>query len=277
MILTMFNCHLNFFKTLKFFGAFNIFFLCFALARAEDRPIGRKGPPDGWSVGAGFIHSESPYTGVKDKNFPIPYFTYKKQRLFIRGLNVDYNFYESNHLKASAILDGMLFGSGYEAKDSTTLVGMDERKGSIRAGGGVSGRFNKIQIRGKILKDILGVHGGIDGELGLGYNFPISVLFTDFPFTMIGLSLGYKFYDQKYINYYFGVKPSEALANRSTYTSKRAQSPFLSSFLRMQLSKKWSFMTILKIEWPPSEITNSPIVDKNKLTSLLAFFTFKLP
>lgn len=244
-------------------------FICFSNLYAKG------GPPEGFSLGAGYIYSTPIYTGEESTHLPMPFFSYLKGNLAIRGLAVSYTVIRNDIFRVSLLLDPKFFSGGYEADDSLALTGMDERKGSVTAGGNIGLNLGPLKLGSKIVKDILGVHGGVEADISLGADFPISVLFKSMPFTMIGASFGYNYFDESYNNYYYGVKSTEATASRPAYTTSSSMSPWLSSFLRIQLGASWTLMSIYKLEWLPDEVKNSPIVDKKKKSSVIVFLNYK--
>jgi outer membrane protein len=237
--------------------------------------INRKGPLEGLSLGAGYIYSRSVYSGVRSRHISIPFFSYKSGNFFLRGFNGSYKLHDKGNLKSSFVIDGNFFSGGYEADDSSILSEMDERKGTISVGTQLSLKVNKLQFSVKILKDLINVHGGIEAEFDIGTRFPISILFKSMPFTMIGASYGYKYSNEKYNNYYYGVKVSEANVGRSSYSTSSSLSPYFSSFVLMNLAPRWTLMSIYRVQWIPDEIKSSPIVDKDKLFTVITFITYK--
>lgn len=233
------------------------------------------GPPEGFSLGAGYVYSTPVYTGEDSTHLPMPFFSYLKGNLSIRGLAASYTILKNDMFRVSLLLDPKFFSGGYEADDSLALIGMDERKGAITSGGHVDISLGPLSLGSKLVKDIIGVHGGLEAEVSLGADFPISVLFKKVPFTMIGASFGYSYFDKSYNNYYYGVKASEATASRPLYVTTSSLAPWVSSFLRVQIAEKWTLMSIYKLEWLASEVRDSPIVDKKKKSSLIVFLNYK--
>jgi MipA family protein len=248
--------------------------LIFAISWVEIAQA-KGGPPEGFSLGAGYVFSTSEYLGVKNNHLPMPFFSYLKGDLFIRGLSASYKVYQSSFFKAGLLLDGKFFSEGYEASDSTALRGMDERKGTVKGGGQIDLTIGYMEVKASLVKDLIGVHGGIEGELGLGMDFPVSVLFKKLPFTMIGGTLGYKFNDESFNNYYYGIKSNEVTSTRPAYVTSSSLSPFASSFLRVSRNQSWTLMTIYRLEWLAGEVKNSPIVDKVQKSSVIMFLTYK--
>ncbi|MCO4793465.1 MAG: MipA/OmpV family protein [Bacteriovoracaceae bacterium] len=236
----------------------------------------KKGPPEGLGVGIGYIYSESEYVGDDSKHLPMPLISYIKGNFFLRGLNAGYSFYNNDWFRSSVLVDSKFFAGGYESDDSSALSGMDERKGTVLSGGQLNFRLWKLKLDVKVMRDILGVHGGYEGELKLRTNFPISVLFKDWPFTMVGASVGYQYNSHSYNNYYYGVKDSEVTSQRVKFITKDSWSPAFGTFVRTTLSEKWKLMTFYNLKFLSEEIRNSPIVDKNKTSTLAIFFNYQL-
>ena len=239
--------------------------------------IGRikKKQPDGIIVGVGYVYSTSVYSGVESRQLPMPFISYKKGDFSIRGLTANYTILDMGILRTDLIIDGKFFSGGYEAEDSSSLTGMDERKGTITGGGQVSIKIWRFNLRAKLMSDIADNHNGIQGNISLALGFPVSLFFKNMPFTLIGGSFGYQYNNRKYNNYYYGVRDLESTSTRLSYNAKESWNPYFSTFIRVKLSKKWSLMTIYNRNFLPDEIKNSPIVSSETKSSIVSFLSYR--
>ena len=233
-------------------------------------PPKKSGPPHGLSFGVGYFFSESPYKGVKKKKNPIPMIRYSSPLFSVMGQKILYHPSMGKGLQFSLSFN---FFEGYEADDSPFLKGMDKRKGTIYAGLGFKKKVKKLKLHIHLEKDALGRHGGLKSQLQLKTSLPISVFLNkglglSLPFTMMHFGAGVVFWDEKYTNYYFGVKSFESKIGRRIYRTNDAL--FLNgSFNLTMMFKKMSVVAGITKSFLPKEVKNSPIVDK---TSLLRVF-----
>jgi len=100
-----------------------------------------KGPKDGISVGIATVLAESVYRGVGNKFAVLPVFTIKYGNFYLRGPKASYKVFGNKKISFGATLAFDLFSGGYEADDSDTLTGMDERKGSL-----YGGAFSRLKL-----------------------------------------------------------------------------------------------------------------------------------
>lgn len=80
-------------------------------------------------------------------------------------------------------------------------------------------------------------------------------------------SLGANWQSQEIINYYYGVTFAEA-NERGTYEGKSAISPLLRLDWNYALNKRWDLRLLASYRRVPDEISNSPIVDDNKIITV---------
>lgn len=76
-------------------------------------------------------------------------------------------------------------------------------------------------------------------------------------------------------NYYYGVRADEVLANRTVYESGRSVNPHVGIGLDYQLVGRWNIFSLLRNEWLATEITNSPIIDQNKVISVILGLVYR--
>ena len=74
--------------------------------------------------------------------------------------------------------------------------------------------------------------------------------------------------DAKMVDYYYGVRASEALLGRAAYSADAALTPDVSLLATRKLGERWSVYARASHAWLPSEVTDSPLVDRNGNTSL---------
>ena len=190
----------------------------------------RRGPPEGFTAGVGAIYVSSLYKGQEYRFQPIPSFSINYGRFSMFGPRLAYRVLgeQGNGISLIAL---PAFFDGYDAEDSPALSGMDARKGTANVGASFNYRIKGITLLGSYTKDILGIHGGSSASLSLRTGIPINVIFKSLPFTFIGFGAGVRYSSESFVNYYYGVKQSEAALDRPAYFSTSALNPFINFML----------------------------------------------
>jgi len=201
--------------------------------------------------GGALIYSKS-YVGVDPRVYPIPLFAYEGERLYLRGLVGGYRLLMDKGWSIGPIVQPRF--EGYSQDESSALRGMGDRDWSIDAGLGTSWltRFGLFELSG--VTDILGRHRGQEVELTYTIMFPL----MGFDFVP---SAGMRWKSGNLVDYYYGVRPSEARSGRFAYDGDAALDPFLRLAVRRKITERWSLLAAAQYEWLDDEITDSPIVD----------------
>ncbi len=235
----------------------SLFFLashCVGAGAARDVSQLHLQPGSGdWSLGAGFRYGTFPYVGEDTENDFLPLITYSGEHFFIDGTRTGFHLYNSENWLIGTYA-AYRFG-GFNEEDSKELDGMDRDDG-------IDGRFaitRKTNFGNFTLDagtDISDKSEGWDAQLRWGKRFASG----DFLYRpWIGLT----YEDQNLANYYYGVKSSEATAERPAYETNSAQewsygidtSYRLAQHQYVGLNLQYSQLDTTKLD--------SPIVDEN--------------
>jgi outer membrane protein len=219
-------------------------------------------------AGAGMIVSTRPYEGVKTRVSPLPFLTGEYKNFYIKGVEMGYRFFKNEDWALSAIVVPRFMG--YSSEDSSTLSGMDDRRGSVDAG--VKAEYalpwDRVILGGKVLADTLGRSDGLEYELWLRRSFKWNIV-------RVVPSLGVRYQSKSLVDYYYGVRDSEVRAGRPAYTPDGAMVPFANMLFTTGLSKRLIVVTMLGVESLGSTIRKSPIIDKNYVVSAVAGLTYR--
>ena len=82
-----------------------------------------------------------------------------------------------------------------------------------------------------------------------------------------GVSVAWQSEDM--VDYYYGVRPGEALVGRPAYSPGSAIIPEVSLLATHPVGERWEFFARAGHAWLPSEITNSPLVDQDGRLSVI--------
>jgi outer membrane protein len=212
-------------------------------------------------VGAGVLVSSKPYRGIDPRVYPIPMFGYEGERLYLRGVGGGYQLFRMGGWSLGPVLQPRF--DGYEADDSRYLAGMKDRDLTLDGGVGLTWRTKWGLIGLSWITDLLGKHHGQELE----FSYTAILPYAGFDFIP---SAGLRYKSDNLVDYYYGVRTSEARAGRPAYEATEAVDPFVRLAVRRKLGGKWSLLGAVQYEWFDSEITDSPIVDRSNDVSFVA-------
>lgn len=217
------------------------------------------------SVGAGAFYSKLPYQGWNgDEVTPIPYLSYKNSNFYVDGTDVGYSLLSKDTPSEGYSLDlvtSVAVGDGYESKDSPFLTGMDDRD-DIALETGV--KFYYYQAYGliemAIKQDIAGANKGLTANFT--YSLPIEGKNYQFiPY------IGAIYQNNKYNNYYYGVKNNESTAIRSQYDADGGVNTYIGTTFIYSFNQHWGLTLDMQYQQLSNEIKDSPIVSKSSIVS----------
>ncbi|MEO1204268.1 MAG: MipA/OmpV family protein, partial [Pseudomonadota bacterium] len=144
--------------------------------------------------------------------------------------------------------------------DPEELRGLRNREWSLEAGPFVAWRGWPVQIELDTYFDILGRNDGSTVQLTflLPYEFDWGYLVPE-----VGVSHS----DENFNNYFFGITAPEAAPGRPVYVAGADTNSFARISYGYRLGRRWLLSGSVGVEWLGSEITNSPIVDRDRLLS----------
>lgn len=222
-------------------------------------------------LGPGVLYIRDPYKGVDEDIYPIPLFIYRGERLSIFGPRATYSLFgEKDRWGVEALFRLRL--EGYEDNDSRCLRGMDDRDGTIELGMRYIHDLDFAVVSAEFSQDILGEHDGCEMRLTLSKAFNSVLGIESLRLTPI---VGVNWRSGDLNDYYYGVRPSEALPGRRAYTADSAPGLLTALQADYKLSNRWSLFGLVSLEWLDDEITDSPIVARDQITSALLGALYK--
>ncbi|PVM84461.1 hypothetical protein DDF62_22275 [Caulobacter radicis] len=228
------------------------------IAHAQDKD------QDGLHLALGAVGVYRPeYKGAKDYEVvPLPFVGFR----YGRG-----DFYVS--LEGRALRANVLPGGWFEAGPvlafergrnddikNLTVRRLGEIDSAINAGVFVRKRFElaggELKIGGEVLTDTGKVHEGVMAEFGLDYNRPLNDRWT------AGASLSGTWADRKYMQTYYGVSRSGALASGlSPYLAdKGIENVAVGASLGYRINDRWNVMAHTSYRRLVDSAADSPIV-----------------
>lgn len=219
-----------------------------------------------WSLGIAANSRQKVYRDIKRDNIAFPLIGYESKWVSVSIPKVDLKLYSTE--STSFRLRAHYFGDGYKSGDSPFLAGMDDRKGSVWVGGAFSWKNDIANVSAELLGDAMGNSKGTRAGVQVDHRFG----FDSFGVTP---RLGAEWYDSKFVDYYYGVKASEATASRTAYQGSSTTA--LVAGLRLDYRPSRHHMVFVDFAATRfgNAIKDSPIVDKATQTSVSLAYLYR--
>jgi outer membrane protein len=212
----------------------------------------RQGPPP-WSFGLMTIVRDTPYAQADNDTLVVPLIQYEGERAYFRGLSLGWRLQQEGPVQVDLIARARL--DGFEAKDSPVFEGMATRQRSVEVGASASTALGPGRIEFAAFTDAMARSGGQELDLMWRGDFRRGPL-------RLQPEAGLRWQSSDLVDYYFGVRPEEAIAGRPAYRAGSALVPRLALSGLMPLSGNWSVFARLSVDRLPSSIEDSPLVDR---------------
>ncbi len=186
---------------------------------------------------------------------------YRGDKFNIGKDGISYEFIHTDKYAVEALATSNNYG--FEAKDGKSFTGMDKRKISIDLGGRVIVNTGIGPVTIHATKD---VHAskGYEAGIKVGGIAPHPPHWTGERKLTVAAAAGLRYQSKKVIDYYYGVKDSEATASRNFYLGKSAITPYLGVEAQADLTKHISITGNLSVTKQPNAIRNSPLTQDKK-------------
>ncbi|UYO93156.1 MipA/OmpV family protein [Pollutimonas sp. M17] len=213
-----------------------------------------------WRLGAGVAAIKKPYRDMDTKTMGLPIVGYENKWISAAIPTLDLKLYSDDSLsfRLRARYAG---GDGYEADDSPFLAGMEDRKASLWAGAAVTWKTDFANFTGEVLADTMGKSKGIRARLQVDRRFAVG------KFGFIP-RLAAEWTDDKYVDYYYGVRQSEVTATRAFYQGKSTTHILAGLRVDYMPTKHHTVYLDLAASRYGSTVKDSPLVDKPNQTSI---------
>ena len=248
---------------MKFFLLFLLFFIGQLFADQKQKVTLGFGP---------YIQSE-PYKGTDALLLPSPIIFYDNGIVYARWSR--FGIYFLGEKKEDYAWGFSLTAQprtlGYKPSDSDYLQGMDERKSTFEGGLAFSASYHQKQyIEIMLLADMLHRNNSWVARAEIGDEYKVGK-FTLYP------SLVLLYQPRKFLDYYYGVKTSEATATRPAYNPGSGIEYGAQTYIKYPFTKKLSALINMRYDRIASSAKNSPLVDKDYIYSGLfsLIYTFE--
>ena len=204
-----------------------------------------------WGLGVGVGLKASPYAGYGVKVSPFPLIYFDNKYVHVLGTALDLKIGKWDGVSVALNLQYGL-GAGYKASDAPILNGMESRNGAFWVGpslkwetfyGTLSGNFAVSGSKGQ------------KAEIGFGKKI-------DFGRFSVEPHIGAQYFSAQYVDYYYGVRPEEALSDRPAYTGTATINESIGAKFGYRLTQNQALIVDLGVSHLGNGITNSPLIGK---------------
>ena len=220
-----------------------------------------------WGLGLGVSLKKSPYSGISNNDLVVPLVSFDSKWVHFFGNTLDAKLTSIGEFDF-AVRTQVAWGEGYKASKSPYLDGMDTRSGSIYLGGASTWHASFAQMSLQYLKDVSGNSHGGQLKFGIERSFNVGRSYQITPHASV-TNL-----DSKYVDYYYGVRESEATSVRPAYEGKSTTATEAGvRFVYMIAPNQRLILDVNDTRWG-SGIAKSPLVDRTSTPGLLLGYTY---
>ncbi len=215
-----------------------------------------------YALGLAVSSRESPFIGGNSAMVPYPYltsFTHSSMTdgwFLIRDGGYGLRWITDNDWELGVI--GRIRTLGLGNSEAEELVGIADREWTIELGPTIGYRAWPLHFNWTIWDEVSGRHGGFVSDFSISYP-------TKFDRGFIVPRISAVYESQDHTRYYFGVSEAEATPERPVYKPGSSLNSKAQVRVGYALSPKWLLSATLGIEWLGSEITDSPIVGRDRI------------
>lgn len=149
---------------------------------------------------------------------------------------------------------GLKLHPGYRPDDDPELTGMEKRKSSIDGYLNALWQTPVVNIGVTYYRDVGRVSRGDAATIRISHNFQIT------PDFMLTPSAGLEWESTRLVNYYYGVRASEALPDRPAYAGHESVNYGAGMTGAYRISRTWCLLAGLYATHLSDSISDSPIV-----------------
>lgn len=226
-----------------------------------------------WGLGIVAMSKHKPYAGMDRENKVIPFLQFENDYLRVFGPGLEAKLPGLRIDDAQRLNFGLLArfdaSSGYEAGDSRMLAGMAERKGGFWAGAKVEWETGVANLSAEWLRDASGHSRGQTLTFGLERTWQLGGQW------MLTPRLAASWQDRKVVDYYFGVRGSEARGGRPAYhggSGVNTEAGLRAAYL---FDRHHSVFLDVGVTSLASSIRKSPLVDRSSENQVLFGYVYR--
>lgn len=214
-----------------------------------------------WQAGLLAENSQAPFIDNKKETNHLPMVNYIGERFsFIAG-KLSYALNTGGAYLTAQTRQQQFYTSSLDLNDEPDFQGMQERDSAFELGAGYEHEetWGKIILEGLI--DVTHTHQGY--ELNAKYSYPQQV-----GRWLIEPSIGLQLQSHNLVDYYHGVRISEALADRTAYRGEQAINSLFNIMTGYSINAQFLLIAGLEQLTLDTGITDSPIVSEDKVRKI---------
>ena len=217
-----------------------------------------------YAFGVAITTEQNPYIGAKNGTIVYPYLTSFRDSAFtddwflIRDRGLGARWLSESGWELGAIARVQTLGPGNH--NSEDLLGIEDRKWTIEAGPTVGWRGWPVHFNWTTFLEPTDRHNGSTSRFALS-------LPMEWSRGYVVPSIEATYQSNDYVDYYYSVTAAEATASRPEYAPGGATNTALRVRWGYALSDDWLLSGRLGVELLDSEISASPIVDRDRIWS----------
>lgn len=209
-------------------------------------------PPQTPGIGGAFRSGSTPYIGDDGEPDLVPLYLYEGKRLFAHGTSVGIHAVNKERFKLDLL--ALYRFDQLDPSSSPFLEGMAKREQSVDAGISMETRRNWGDLKLAWTTDTTNRHEGQELDLSYRYRFD-SNRWALTPF------ISYILQDENLTDYYYGVRPEEALPDRPAYEPGNSTIVKWGLNTSYQLTSNVRLFANVAFDSPSTEILDSPLVE----------------
>ena len=223
-----------------------------------------------YGIGLGTSYSSGVYVDQESSSYLYPYVTkytpmeFDESVLMMRAGGYGVRWLGDSGWEVGALARPQTLG--YGSNSSPSLDGLDDRGWTLEVGPTLGWRRGSIRVDWTVFADLLGHHDGTNQLLRVSRPF----LFLK---GYIVPELGLNHYASDYVDYYFGVPPTNVGA-ASPYVGASASGPSLAVQWGVRVAPHWLVTGRVAVESLGTGITDSPIVAASERRSVSLHFAY---
>ncbi len=202
----------------------------------------------------------SPYRDAGTRHDLLPLYLYEGKRVYLHSHSVGLKLGSPEARRFEVFLKRRF--EGHPTDDiPPILAGMARREPGIDLGASAQWGGRGGVAYAEVLHDVSGASKG--NELRFGYKYPWrSGRLWLRPHAMLALR------SPRLNDYYYGVEPSEALADRPAYEPRAGVMPEVGLFAAYRITERWRLLAVASVARLPRTVAESPIVEHRTLRAL---------
>jgi outer membrane protein len=219
-----------------------------------------------WGLGIGAVLTRKPYRDFTDKAQVLPLILYANKYVSVLGPGLDVNLPSAGPVALR--LRVRYANDGYKAGDSAYLAGMEDRKTSFWLGGAAIWRNDIANLSAELLAD------GSGNSKGTRFKLQLDRRFT---YGAIGFTprVAAEQLDQKYVDYYYGVRATEVRSGRVRYEGQSAVNMEVGVRMDYAIAPKQALFVDLSGTSLGNGIKNSPLVARSSSSAVRAGYIYR--